>query len=433
MKNGVFMMNNLQVFKFGGASVKDAGAVVNLVEVLRQFEGQPLVVVVSAMGKMTNALERVADAAAYEPTLLNDRLEAVRLFHLGILEPLFPDASHPVYTQTAGWLDKLSEVTLLASQMPFDQFYDQVVSFGELISTTIIHHYLLLRGFQNHWLDARQVIHTDQSWRNGHVLWDDTRNGVAAEWKRVCGQSGSRPLMLTQGFVGRAANGFTTTLGREGSDFTAAVLAWSLDASGVTIWKDVPGVLNADPKFFDNTVKLDQISYEEAIELAYYGATVIHPKTIKPLQNKNIPLHVKSFLDPESPGSIIGPFAECSPEVPSFIFKTNQVLISIAPRDFSFIAEKNLQIIFGVFSDARLRINLMQNSAISFSVCADHDEHRVREVINQLKTDYKVRYNQGLQLVTIRRYTPEVIEAVVAGRKIFVEQRSRLTAQVVVG
>lgn len=427
------MMSKLQVFKFGGASVKDAGAVVNLVEVLMRFERQPLVVVVSAMGKMTNALERVADAAAHEPSLLNDRLEVVKNFHQGILEPLFPEVSHPVYIQTAGWLDKLSETTLLASQMPFDQFYDQVVSFGELISTTIIHHYLLQRGLQNHWLDARQVIRTDPTWRNGQVVWDDTRNRVAAEWQRVCLQSGNRALMLTQGFLGRAANGFTTTLGREGSDFTAAVLAWSLDASSVTIWKDVPGVLNADPKFFDNTVKLDQISYEEAIELAYYGATVIHPKTIKPLQNKNIPLHVKSFLDPDAPGSIIGPFAECSPEVPSFIFKTNQVLISIAPRDFSFIAEKNLQIIFGVFSDARLRINLMQNSAISFSVCADHDENRVREVISQLKTDYKVRYNQGLQLVTIRRYTPEVIEAVVAQRKIFVEQRSRLTAQLVVG
>jgi len=427
------MLQTVRVFKFGGASVKDADAVRNLVSIVRHFRGQPLVVVVSAMGKMTNALEQVVDASVSKQESLPDLLKGVAGYHLQIMQSLFDDPYHPVFREVEALSDELSQLATQPSAQPYDLLYDQLVPFGELISTTIISHYLRYCGIDNHWADARRMLLTDDSWRDARVIWDETRLAVSEEWQHTLEESGASPLMLTQGFIGMAPTRQSTTLGREGSDFTAAVLAWSLDAESVTIWKDVPGMLNADPKYFPDTVKLEQISYEEAIELAYYGATVIHPKTIKPLQNKQIPLYVKSFVQPADEGSVIGPFAECRPDVPSYIFKTNQVLISIAPRDFSFIAEKNLQIIFGVFGAAGIRINLMQNSAISFSVCVDQDLRRIPAVIGQLKNNFRVRYNEGLQLITIRRYTPDVIEKIVAGRKVFVEQRSRLTAQLVVG
>lgn len=426
------MLQPVKVFKFGGASVKDADAVRNLVSIVQHFKGQPLVVVVSAMGKMTNALEQVVEAAVSGHMSLPDLLKGVTGYHRQVMESLFGDPLHPVFREVEALLDELSQLATQPSVQPYDLLYDQIVPYGELVSTTIISHYLNYCGVANHWADARRMLLTDDTWRDARIMWDETRQAVADTWKQTLTAGDSSPLMLTQGFIGMAPTRQSTTLGREGSDFTAAVLAWSLDAESVTIWKDVPGMLNADPKYFPDTVKLEQISYEEAIELAYYGATVIHPKTIKPLQNKQIPLYVKSFVYPAEEGSVIGPFAECRPDVPSYIFKTNQVLISIAPRDFSFIAEKNLQIIFGVFGAAGIRINLMQNSAISFSVCVDQDVRRIPAVIGQLKNSFRVRYNEGLQLITIRRYTPGVIEKIVAGRKILVEQRSRLTAQLVV-
>lgn len=426
------MSGAVRVFKFGGASVRNADAIRNLASVVQQFNKDNLVVVISAMGKTTNALELVADACFRKDDALSGYLNAVIDYHRAILSDLYGDEAGNYMDEANLMFDELITVTRQPGNLPFDRLYDQIVPYGELISTTIISRYLNQHNIPNRWLDARQLIVTDDSWRNAHIVWDDTRSAVkrAVNFNSEATDKGF--LFITQGFIGSDPSGSVTTLGREGSDFTAAVLAWSLDAGDVTIWKDVPGVLNADPKYFSDTIKLDQISYEEAIELSYYGATVIHPKTIKPLQNRKIPLYVRSFLDPSAPGSVIGDFTESSPDVPSFIFKSDQVLISIAPRDFSFIAEKNLQIIFGVFSNAGVRINLMQNSAISFSVCVDGDPRRILQVISQLNASFKVRYNEGLQLITIRRYNQGVIDQVVAGRKILVEQRSRLTAQLVV-
>lgn len=426
------MSQVINVFKFGGASVKDAGAVRNLAGIVQMYANQPLVIVVSAMGKMTNALEQVVEAAWHAPEVLKERMSIVAAYHREIVRGLFDDEAHPACIDVDLLLDELEASVAVCADQPYDMAYDQIVSLGELISTTIISHYLNLNGVASHWVDARELIVTDETWRNGHVDWEATREAVSHAWNVILAGEASPPVMLTQGFIGRSTSGATTTLGREGSDYTAAVLAWSLGAGSVIIWKDVPGLLNADPKYFPDTVRLERIAYEEAIELAYYGATVIHPKTIKPLQNKQIPLMVKSFIDPHAPGSVIGPFADCYPDVPSYIFKARQILISIAPRDFSFIAEKNLQIIFGVFGAAGVRINLMQNSAISFSVCVDEDVRRVHRVIEQLKSSFRVRYNEGLQLITIRRYNQEVIDRVVAGRRVLVEQRSRLTAQLVV-
>lgn len=426
------MSGVVRVFKFGGASVRDADAIRNLASIVQQFNKDNLVVVISAMGKTTNALELVADACFRKDDTLSVHLNAVIDYHRAVLSDLYGDETGNSLDDADQLFEELIKVTRQPGNLPFDRLYDQIVPFGELISTTIISHYLNQKNINNRWLDARQLIVTDDSWRNAHVIWDKTKSAVNlnVNFNREATDKGL--LFITQGFIGSDPSGSVTTLGREGSDFTAAVLAWSLDAGDVTIWKDVPGVLNADPKYFPDTIKLDQISYEEAIELSYYGATVIHPKTIKPLQNRKIPLYVRSFLDPSASGSVIGDFAESRPDVPSFIFKSDQVLISIAPRDFSFIAENNLQIIFGVFSDAGVRINLMQNSAISFSVCVDGDPRRIPQVISQLNASFKVRYNERLQLITIRRYTRKVIDQVVAGRKILVEQRSRLTAQLVV-
>lgn len=426
------MSGAVKVFKFGGASVRDAAAVRNLATIVQHYSDENLVVVISAMGKTTNALELVADACFRGDDTLNQHLDAVIDYHRVIIADLFGDEDGAVRAEVDLLFDKLVKLTQQSCSQSFDMMYDQIVPFGELISTTIISHYLNQENIPNRWLDARQLIFTDDNWRNAHVIWDTTRAAINHAVTINSRDADRGCLFITQGFIGREPSGFMTTLGREGSDFTAAVLAWSLEAANVTIWKDVPGLLNADPKHFPDTVKLDQISYEEAIELSYYGATIIHPKTIKPLQNRKIPLYVRSFLNPSAPGSVIGDFMESRPDVPSFIFKSDQVLISIAPRDFSFIAENNLQIIFGVFSTEGVRINLMQNSAISFSVCVDGDARRIPRVISQLNASFKVRYNEGLQLITIRRYTQGVIDHVVAGRTILVEQRSRLTAQLVV-
>ncbi|HBZ67230.1 MAG TPA: aspartate kinase [Bacteroidales bacterium] len=426
------MSGAVKVFKFGGASVRDAAAVRNLASIVQHYSNDNLVVVISAMGKTTNALELVADACFRRDDALSQHLDAVVAYHRVIVADLFGDEDDAVRAEVDLLFDELVKLTQQSCGQPFDMMYDQIVPFGELISTTIISCYLNQENIPNRWLDARQLVFTDDNWRNAHVIWDTTRAAINHAVTLSSGDTDRGCLFITQGFIGREPSGFMTTLGREGSDFTAAVLAWSLEATDVTIWKDVPGLLNADPKHFPDTVKLDQISYEEAIELSYYGATIIHPKTIKPLQNRKIPLYVRSFLNPSAPGSVIGDFMESRPDVPSFIFKSDQVLISIAPRDFSFIAENNLQIIFGVFSTEGVRINLMQNSAISFSVCVDGDARRIPRVISQLNASFKVRYNEGLQLITIRRYTQGVIDHVVAGRTILVEQRSRLTAQLVV-
>ena len=419
----------MKVFKFGGASVNSADAVRNMAHIVQKhLESAPLVVVVSAMGKTTNLLEELVPGITSdnEHKALRQRLED---YHIDIVKSLIPNDKsivNKVYTL----LHQLDSTiaTLQSDSEHYNYNYDQVVSFGELISTTIIAHYLNHLGINTLWEDARQCIVTDNHHREGRVDWESTRGEC---WRLKDNATGYQ-VVVTQGFIGATSDLKTTTLGREGSDYSAAILAYCLDAESVTIWKDVPGFLNADPKFFANTVKISQIPYNEAIELAYYGASVIHPKTVKPIQNKGIPLYIRSFITPEADGSSIGDYKTIVPETPLYIFKNNQILLSILPRDYSFIAEDNLQVIFGILSKIGIRVNLMQNSALSFSICIDNNPQLVAPLIEELKNMFRVRYNQNLQLITIRYYTQEVIDRIVAGRPILLEQRSRTTEQLIV-
>lgn len=417
----------MQVFKFGGASVKDAEGVKNVVEVLKQFPDQKISVIVSAMGKSTNALERLAKAFFYNAENPEFILEEIKKYHFDICRQLFSNSTHPIFTELENTFVELYWAIEDEPTHGFDFEYDQIVSMGEIISTKIISAYLNEVGLLNKWIDARGLIQTDNSYREGKVDFELTEALVQRDLEPVFN---SFNIIVTQGFIGGTSENFTTTLGREGSDYTASILAYCLNAKNVTIWKDVPGVLNADPKWFSHTKKIDELSYHDAIELTYYGATVIHPKTIKPLQNKNIPLYVKSFLKPKEEGTIIKD-GEKRLNIPSYIFKVNQVLISIQPKDFSFIAEDNLSDIFEMFAKHGVKINLMQLSAISFSVCCDNDEFKIQDLVKDLQTQFKVLYNSGLELMTVRYYTQETIDTLTARKIILLEQRSRFTVQMV--
>jgi len=424
----------LKVFKFGGASVKDADSVRNVATILRKYSPQKLVVIVSAMGKTTNALEKVLNAWYESDERLSTFIQDVISYHQEIITSLFPDKSHLVYFKTDLLFGELEGHLHTPPSLDYDFDYDQVVSFGELISTTIISELLVNEGFNCQWFDVRDLIKTDDTWREGEVDWENTESQIKEQVSGFLDRSDNFPaIALTQGFLGAASDGATVTLGREGSDYTAAIFAYAMHAEEMVIWKDVPGLLNADPKYFSVTERLASISYREAIELSYYGATVIHPKTIKPLQNKDIPLRIKSFIDPESEGSLIHESTSDDNLIPSFIFKVNQVLISISPRDFSFIDEQSLSEILAVFATNSIHISLMQNSAISFSVCVDYNERRLSQLFEALGNEYKVRYNTGLELITIRHYDQVTIDRVMEdGKTVLLEMRSRLTAQFVV-
>lgn len=416
----------MKVFKFGGASVNSANAVRNMASILQKYSDDRTVVVISAMGKTTNKLELLVPGvsdAQQQPILLKELIE----YHTKIVEELIPNTENPVYETLSHLFETLrNRIAEPAQDYNFD--YDQVVSFGELISTTIVSHYLNSIGIANTWVDVRNYIITNTNYREGRVDWAQTQLNIA----KARFDTYETPFLITQGFIAGTQDHTTTTLGREGSDYSASILSYCLEAESMTIWKDVPGFLNADPKFFSDTVKIQQIPYNEAIELAYYGASVIHPKTVKPIQNKNIELHIKSFITPDEEGSIIGPCKQIVPQTPLYIFKNNQVLLSILPKDFSFIAEDNLQIIFGYFAQLGIKINMMQNSALSFSVCIDNNPILLPKLRKLLQNDFKVRYNEGLQLITIRYYTQNIIDSIVAGRKILLEQRSRSTEQIIV-
>lgn len=417
----------MQVFKFGGASVKDSEGVKNVAEVLKQFSQQKITVVVSAMGKTTNALERLAKAYFYKQENAESILEEIKSFHVDICHHLFPSTTHPIYNEIENTFVELYWIIEDEPTQGFDFEYDQIVSMGEIISTKIISAYLNEIGLINKWIDVRGLIQTDNTYREGKVDFELTESLVKRDLQLVFKLS---DIAVTQGFIGGTSENFTTTLGREGSDYTASILAYCLNAENVTIWKDVPGVLNADPKWFSHTKKIDELSYHDAIELTYYGATVIHPKTIKPLQNKNIPLHVKSFLKPKDNGTVIKD-GEKRLNIPSYIFKIDQVLISIQPKDFSFIAEDNLSDIFEVFSKHGVKINLMQLSAISFSVCCDDHSVKIKALVSDLQQQFKVLYNSGLELMTVRYYTQDTIDTLTVNKIILLEQRSRFTVQMV--
>jgi len=420
----------MKVFKFGGASVNSADAVRNMAQIVQKhLESTPLVVVVSAMGKTTNLLEKLVPGCSdiTSTKVLRQQLEE---YHREIASSLMPEnkeVQHKIDTL-------LSNLDHLCTSLPTDvehhnYCYDQVVCHGELLSTTIIAEYLNTLGINTLWTDARQLIKTDNHYREGRVDWNATEKEIKNLEPTI---KNSYSIVLTQGFIGGTTDGQTTTLGREGSDYSAAILAHCLDAESVTIWKDVPGFLNADPKFFIDTVKISQIPYNEAIELAYYGASVIHPKTVKPIQNKGIPLYIRSFITPEAEGSSVGDYSKLVPETPLYIFRNNQILLSILPRDYSFIAEDNLQVIFGILNELGIRVNLMQNSALSFSICVDNNPQRIKILIERLKSMFRVRYNENLQLITIRYYTQAVIDSIVNDRPILLEQRSRSTEQLIV-
>jgi aspartate kinase len=310
----------------------------------------------------------------------------------------------------------------------YDKAYDQIVCFGELLSTALVAGFLNQEDLPCTWQDARQVVRTDQRYRDARVDWEKSAQSMQSAMEALA----TSGRMVIQGFIGSTNEGRTTTLGREGSDFTAAIMAYLFDAQSVTIWKDVPGMLNADPKWFSDTVKLDRISFREAIELAYYGASVIHPKTIKPLQNKGIPLYIKSFINPDASGSVIQENTSNDHLVPSYIFKGDQELVSFIPKDFSFIVEDNLKEIFGTLASLGIRVNLMENSAISFSICIDHNGYKRNQLFEAMRSTYAIRYNEGLTLITVRHWDDATIQKLTQGREILLEQKSRQTVRMVV-
>ena len=413
------------VFKFGGASVKSPDAVKNLVEIIKSFN-ENLIVVVSAMGKMTNALEQVVDRYFHQKQGLEDAVRFVEDFHKGIMEGLFPVKSSEVFKKTDQLFSILRSRVSDPPSLNFDYDYDQIVSFGEVISTVIVAEFIKESGLKARWMDIRRSLKSDNAYREAKIDWELSEQLVKKDFV-----FGSDQILVTQGFLASTINNLTTTLGREGSDYTAAILAYLLDAERVVIWKDVPGVLNADPKWFDETILLKQLSYRDAIELAYYGAGVIHPKTIQPLKQKNIKLQVKSFLHPSEEGTVVGNEVY-DKLIPSFIFKMDQVLISISPKDFSFIAEENLELILGFFARHGFRISLMQNSAVSFMVCVNNDMTRIPRVIKDLEDHFLVKWENGLELITIRYYDEQTISRVLVNKDKVLEQRSKETIQMVV-
>jgi aspartate kinase len=420
----------LQVYKFGGASVKDAAAILNLKHIVETTaQGRPLLIVVSAMGKTTNALEEIF-GLAYAGENYENKVKQLKDFHLAAASALTAtkaDDADSLYDELDEHFEELDQnLADINQHASYDQQYDQVVSFGELLASRLVAFALSLTR-KTAWLDCRPLIRTDRNWREGRVNWQVTE---AAITKALPPLLAAGPV-VTQGFLGGTVRKATTTLGREGSDYSAAIFAYCLRADCVTIWKDVPGLLNADPKLFPNTVLYPEISYQETIEMAFYGASVIHPKTLKPLADRKIPLRVKSFLDPTAPGTLIH---DCQhpPLAPAFIRKTGQCLLSLESKDFAFISEENLEVIFGALAQARLKINVMQNSALSFSVCIDGEPTRLAQAVAALRQQFIVHYNEGLTLFTIKNYTPASEAQLTEGRTLLLEQRTRSTFQFLV-
>ncbi|WP_411029666.1 aspartate kinase [Spongiimicrobium sp. 3-5] len=415
----------MRVFKFGGASVKDANGVKNLVKVLQEVGHENTLLVVSAMGKTTNAMEKIVNTYFEDNAACTEVIREVITYHNSILTELFSNNQHPIFKQITDLFNEVRGFLAWNKSPKYSFVYDQVVGYGELVSTNILSAYLNDIGIKNNWLDVRNFIKTDDSYRDAHVNWETTQERISKDIDRST-------LNITQGFLGSDDNNFTTTLGREGSDYTAAIFAYCLDANSVTIWKDVPGVLNADPRYFEDTQLLNKISYREAIELAFYGASVIHPKTLQPLQRKEIPLQVKSFLNPKNAGTVVGKGIGIEPEVPCFIVKKNQVLMKLSSLDFSFIVENSISELFKMLHDYKMKVDLIQNSAISFSVCVDNRFDRLQGLLDELKGRFKVVCHENVSLYTIRHFNSAAIASLQNGREILLEQRGKETVQLVV-
>jgi len=416
----------MKVYKFGGASIKDAAAVKNMVAVLKSSQEQPLVIVVSAMGKTTNAFEKVVTAYCSKSSDVDSYIAEIYSFHRAILTNLFLQETHQVFRKVEQLFAQLRNFLAHNVSTQPAYIYDQVVSYGEMISSTIIHCYMEESGLPTKFLDARTCIKTSNNYREGIVLWDRTQDLILKHVPQ-------NTFTITQGFIAsEEAHNFTTTLGREGSDYTAAIFAYCLNASSVTIWKDVPGVLNADPRHFSETILLDQISYREAIEMAFYGASVIHPKTLQPLQRKEIPLFVKSFQSPSKKGTCVGKGVELAPKVACYIVKHKRVLLSLSSLDFSFIVEQNISELFQIFYQFNIKVELIQNSAISFSVCIADPFQNFEKLLQKLKENYRVKYNENVTLYTVRHVQLNEIQKFEENKTILLKQESRETVQLVV-
>ncbi|NJC25230.1 aspartate kinase [Neolewinella antarctica] len=419
----------LKVFKFGGASLRDAEAIRNVAQILRSFKSDPVVIIVSAMGKMTNALEVVAKA--YHTGDLDTAKAKLGEVHVGMLK-VVNDLFGEVPAELAANLnDLLVSVEWMFEDDPnvlYDYDYDQIVSVGELLSSHVVAAYLNTQDLPTSWIDARDCIVTDNTYREGWVQWPETQDRVT---KLVAPLLDNPGFVLTQGFIGNTSENYTTTLGREGSDYSAAIFSYCLDAAGMYIWKDVPGVLTADPRLFDNVTKIDRLSYKEAIEMTYYGAKVIHPKTIKPLQNKSIPLHVRSFIEPGAPGTIIS--GEAGDSYPPMVaVEKEQALVNISTRDFSFVAEHHISQLFDHITATRLQVNMMQNTAISFNIVVNDIDDRIERFQALVEREFKTTVDRNLELITIRHYTHEVTESMRRGKVMLLEGRLPLTLQMVV-
>jgi len=417
----------MKIFKFGGASIKDAAGVINIAEVLKMTNEKNLVIVVSAMGKTTNLLEKVVTEYLDEDSKkCQEYVSEFKDYHTEILKGLFENSNHSIYQKISDLFNKL--VSFLDSNKSKNHafVYDQVVSYGEMVSSTIVSNYLSEIGLNNEFLDVRKCIKTDANFRDANVDWEATQKKILKKVKPA-------GITITQGFLGsETTNNFTTTLGREGSDYTAAIFAYCLNSENVTIWKDVPGVLNADPRYFTQTMLLNHISYREAIELAFYGASVIHPKTLQPLQRKEIPLYVKSFLNPTAPGTCVGKGATLDPMTSCFILKKGQVLISLSSLDFSFMMEDNIGDVFKWLHQYKMKVELIQNSAISFSVCVNDKFNNLEALLAKLREKFSVKWNENVTLYTIRHFNPIEVKALAENKNVLLKQESKETVQLVI-
>ncbi|SRX52673.1 aspartate kinase [Aequorivita sp. CIP111184] len=417
----------MKIFKFGGASIKDAAGVKNVSEVLKITNEKNLVIVVSAMGKTTNLLEKVISEYLNDDTAkCKEYVSEFKEYHLEILKGLFENTNHSVYQNISELFTKMASFLDGNKSKNHAFVYDQVVSFGEMVSSAIVSKYLSEIGLKNEFLDVRKCIKTDASYRDANVDWEATQKEIQ---KKV----NLTGITITQGFLGsETTNNFTTTLGREGSDYTAAIFAYCLNAESVTIWKDVPGVLNADPRYFTQTMLLNHISYREAIELAFYGASVIHPKTLQPLQRKEIPLYVKSFLDPTAPGTCVGKGVTLDPHTSCFILKKDLVLISLSSLDFSFMMEDNIGDVFKWLHKHKMKVEMIQNSAISFSVCVNDKFNNLEALLAKLREKFSVKWNENVTLYTIRHFNPTEVKALAENKNILLKQESKETVQLVI-
>lgn len=415
----------MRVFKFGGAAVKDTAGVRNVVKVLKQVGYQDVFLVVSAMGKMTNAFEKLTEAYFFNTDQLPKYIDEVRAYHYEIINELFQSNTNEILSEVERLFTEMTQFMIRNESKNYSFVYDQMVSFAELFSTKIVSAYLNEVGIENDWLDVRNCIETNSDYRDAKVNWELTEQQIRTNVN-------DKKLQITQGFIGRDANRDTTTLGREGSDYTAAIFAYCLNADSVTIWKDVDGVLNADPRHFQETTLLQRISYTEAIELAFYGASVIHPKTLQPLQRNEIPLYVKSFKQPEKKGTLVAKGERISPEIPCFIIKKDQILLSISSLDFSFIVERNISEIFSLIHEKKMKVNLIQNSAISFSICLEDKYQNFDKLISSLQPQFKIDFHKGVSLYTVRHFSLDSIEQIEHNNKVLLKQITKETVQIVI-